>query len=109
MYKVQILTQCEHCQGKAYLPVGEAESYTGEKYTRHIACPVCNGFGQQPTWISLTDFAALLEQEQCSHQHSSFQGNLRFSQGDVWDDIHEVCHDCGADLDQPILDEYNRD
>ena len=27
MVKVQILTQCEQCNGQAYLPVGEAESY----------------------------------------------------------------------------------
>ena len=109
MIKVQILTQCEHCQGQAYLPVGEAESYSGEKYIRHISCPICNGSGAQPKWISLEVLAALLEKETCPHKHTSFQGSLRFSQGEVWDDIHEVCHDCGTNLDQPILDEYNHD
>jgi hypothetical protein len=109
MIKVQILTQCEHCQGQAYLPASEAVSYTGERYTRHRPCPCCNGSGAQPKWISLAVLAALIEKETCSHQHNSLQGSLRFSQGDVWDDIHEVCHDCGANLDQPILDEYNRD
>ena len=108
MNKVQILTQCEHCQGQAYLPVGEAESYTGEKYTRYFPCPACNGTGAQTKWISLAVLAGLLEKETCSHEHSSFQGSLRFCQSEVWDDIHEVCHDCGANLDQPILDEYNR-
>ena len=109
MIKVQILTQCEHCQGQAYLPVGEAESYAGEKYIRHRPCPTCNGSGAQPKWISLTEFSALLAEEKCSHEHTSFQGSLHFSQGEVWDDIHEVCQDCGADLEQPILDEYNRE
>lgn len=39
MIKVHILTTCNHCVGVAYLPVGEAESYTGEKYTRYQPCP----------------------------------------------------------------------
>jgi hypothetical protein len=24
---------------------------------------------------------------------------MRFSAGDVWDDNHEICNDCGASLD----------
>ncbi len=35
MVKVQILDRFEHCEGEAYLPVGEAKSYTGERYTRY--------------------------------------------------------------------------
>ncbi len=31
MTKVQILAQREHCEDQAYLPVGEAESTSGEK------------------------------------------------------------------------------
>ena len=31
MVKVQILTTCDFCEGDAYLPEGEAESYSGEK------------------------------------------------------------------------------
>ena len=100
MIKVQILTQCEHCQGQAYLPVCEDESYTGEKYIRYLPCPCCNGSGAQPKWISLAVLAALLEKETCFQQHTSFHGSLRFSAGEVWDDIHEVCCDCGAILDQ---------
>jgi hypothetical protein len=42
---------------------------------------------------------ALLEKETCPHKHASFLGSLRFSQGEVWDDIHEVCCECGTDLD----------
>ena len=33
--KVQILTQCEDCEGEAYLPAGEADSNTGETYMRY--------------------------------------------------------------------------
>jgi hypothetical protein len=25
---------------------------------------------------------------------------MRFSAGDIWDDIKEVCNDCGASLDK---------
>jgi DnaJ-class molecular chaperone len=34
MIKVQVLTQCEHCNGKAYVPIDEAENCQGHKYTR---------------------------------------------------------------------------
>ncbi len=34
MLKVHILTHCEHSDGEAYLPVGEAESYSGN----HLTC-----------------------------------------------------------------------
>ena len=34
MIKVQILTRCEHCHGQAYLPIGEAQDYQGNTYTR---------------------------------------------------------------------------
>jgi hypothetical protein len=33
MIKVQVLTQCEHCNGEAYVPIGEAEDCQGHKYT----------------------------------------------------------------------------
>jgi hypothetical protein len=36
MIKLQILIPCEHCDGSAYVPVGEAASSTGEPYIRHI-------------------------------------------------------------------------
>ena len=61
MIKVHILTTCEHCAGEAYLPVGEAETYTGEKYTRYWPCTQCQGSGRQSKWISLRAFADLLE------------------------------------------------
>jgi hypothetical protein len=34
MIKVQVLTQCKHCKGGAYLPMGEAEDSKGYKYIR---------------------------------------------------------------------------
>lgn len=61
MIQVQILTRCEHCDGEAYLPIGEAESYTGETYTRYLPCPVCQGEGKMAKWISLRALADLLE------------------------------------------------
>ena len=61
MLKVHILTCCPHCDGQAYLPIGEAESYTGEAYLRYLPCPVCQGTGNAAKWISLREFADLLE------------------------------------------------
>lgn len=60
MIKVHILTQCDHCDGEAYLPAGEAESYTGERYTRYQPCPQCEGSGKQAKWVSLQDFLEML-------------------------------------------------
>jgi hypothetical protein len=81
MIKVQVLTQCEHCNGEAYLPMGETEDYQGHKYTRYVPCPMCEGSGNQPMWASLDDFAKLLVQAHCPHDHTSYQGSLRFSAG----------------------------
>jgi DnaJ-class molecular chaperone len=100
MIKVQVLTRCEHCNGEAYMPISEAEDSQGHKYTRYVPCPECDGSGNAPKWITLEDFAKLLLQAQCPHEHTSYQGSMRFSAGDVWDDIQEVCNDCGASLDQ---------
>jgi hypothetical protein len=101
MTKVQILTTCESCNGQAYLPSGEAEDWQGKTYTRFTPCPSCEGSGLQPKWVSLAEFAILLQQEQCSHQHTSFNGGFHLTAGDVWDDLTEVCNDCGANLDRP--------
>ncbi len=103
MIKVQVLTHCEHCNGKAYVPIGEAEGYEGHKYTRYVPCPICDGSGNEPMWITLDDFAKLLRQAECPHEHTSIQGSMRFSAGEVWDDIQEVCDDCGANLEGQTL------
>jgi len=34
---------------------------------------------------------------------------MHFSAGDVWDDIEEVCDDCGANLDHLTLGDYIQD
>ena len=99
MTKVHILTPCSHCNGVAYLPHGEVLSASGEPYIRHAPCPMCEGNGMVPKWVSLQEFAALLLQLQCPHNHISYHGSLRFSQGEPWDDITEYCDDCGAKLD----------
>ena len=39
-------------------------------------------------------------QAQCPHLHTSTWGGFHFSAGEVWDDITEVCNDCGANLDE---------
>jgi hypothetical protein len=109
MLKVHILNTCSHCNGKAYLPMGEAKDSHGDKYTRHIPCPFCEGSGNEPKWISLPDFAKLIQQAICPHEHTSFHGNMHFSAGDVWDDIHEVCDDCGANLDRLTQANYIKD
>ena len=45
MVKIRVLSKCQHCDGKAYLPIGEGFDFKGESYTRHIPCPVCEGSG----------------------------------------------------------------
>ena len=65
MLKVHILTTCEHCNGVAYLPIGEGEDYEGRTYTRFAPSPICEGSGQQPKWVSLEQFAIMLVQAQC--------------------------------------------
>jgi hypothetical protein len=108
MLKVQVLAPCSHCNGKAYLPIGEGEDYQDHKYLRLIPCPFCEGSGNEPKWIDLQNFAKLMQQAACSHSHTSFQGNLHFSAGDVWDDIHEVFAHWGSKLDRLTLGEYTK-
>ncbi len=40
------------------------------------------------------------QQTHCPHLHTSFRGGFHFSSGEVWDDLTEVCDDCGANLDE---------
>lgn len=96
--KVHILDRCPHCLGKAYLSVGEAEDYKGEMYTKHKACPYCEGSGRQSRWVELPEFLLLLEQEKCLHERISSQGGFHLVAGEIYDDIKEVCADCGAEL-----------
>ena len=61
--KVQILVPCNACNGEAYVPVGQVESQMGEKYTRYLPCPQCQGSGNQVKWISLLEFGEMLSDE----------------------------------------------
>ena len=106
MTEIDIRIACTNCRGEAYIRIGEAESYSGEKYPRYQPCPVCQGSGLQSKHISLEEFAILLRQVQCKHEHTTFQGSMRFVAGDVDDDITEVCIDCGAILDGQVLGDF---
>jgi hypothetical protein len=59
MLKVRILSICTHCNDEAYVPMGEAMSSKGETYTRYAPCPMCEGSGAQPKWVSLANFDQL--------------------------------------------------
>jgi hypothetical protein len=102
MPRVHILVQCTYCNGQAYLPHREVEDANGKPYIQHKPCPSCLGSGQQERWIGLTEFALMLQEAVCPHKRSSLQGAYHFSNGEVWDDIKEVCNDCGADLDKHV-------
>jgi hypothetical protein len=100
MVKVQVLVKCEHCQAQAPVPPGGTHDDNG------IPCLDCDGSGNQAKWVTLQEFAVLLEQAKCPHKHTSYRGGMHFSAGDVWDDIEEVCIDCGANLDRQTLGDY---
>lgn len=68
MLKVHVLAPCSHCDGKAYLPMGETEDCHGHKYILHIPCLYCEGSGNEPKWINLQDFAKLMQQIVCPHE-----------------------------------------
>lgn len=59
--KVKIRTTCSFCDGEAYLPVRETVSCTDEQYTKHRRCAFRLGTGEQEQWVSLREFADLLE------------------------------------------------
>lgn len=96
--KVRVLTKCTHCDGKAYLPVGTAVNANGETYVRHLPCPICDGTGEASKWMNLEEFAVLLKQATCPHEHVSTSGDFHLAGGEVWDDILEVCSDCGESM-----------
>jgi hypothetical protein len=59
--KVHVRTTCSFCEGEAYLPVREAASCTGERFTQHRRCAYCLGSGEQENWVTLREFAVFLE------------------------------------------------
>ena len=45
-------------------------------------------------------------QARCPHLRVSYTGQFHYSNGEVWDDIREICDDCGIDLaDLPMNNE----
>jgi len=60
MVKILILTTCQDCKGRAYVPVCEETSGTGAKYIRHRRCFFCDGTGKQTHWIDLHEFTRML-------------------------------------------------
>ena len=60
MDKIQILTTCQACSGKSYIPMWEEISMAGHKYIRHNPCPACDGTGKQTHWIDLHEFTRML-------------------------------------------------
>ena len=39
-------------------------------------------------------------QTACLHHHTSRWGGFHYEGGEAWDDIREICDDCGADLSE---------
>ena len=94
--KIKILSMCLYCDGQAFLPSGIDVDSKGEKYMRFLPCPKCHGSGLSGKWINLTEFQQLLK---CPHEQVTNTGGHHFSAGEIWDDIEEVCSDCGEVLD----------
>ena len=61
MIKVRILDRCEFCDGEAYIFDRQDVDSRGETYDRYRPCEMCNGSGNQARWVSLREFADLLE------------------------------------------------
>ena len=98
MIKVHILTKCSRCEGKAYLPDREITHNSGETYLAYKPCPVCQGSGIAPAWITLNELQDLLLKETCQHGRTTIHGGMHFTEGEVWDDFQEVCDECGKVL-----------
>ena len=56
MLKVYILDRCQFCDTKAYLPVGPAFDWKGERFAHYLPCHMCQGIGERGMWISLHKF-----------------------------------------------------
>lgn len=109
MAKIHLLVPCTHCQGQAYLPAGQGINCQGEAYTRYQPCPVCQGSGEMPFWADLRTLLQLLRQEACPHERTSLYGTYHFSGGELWDDLTEICDDCGQNLSQRARSEPGED
>ena len=61
MIKVCILDRCEFCDGEAYVFVCEDVDERGQTFDRYQPCEICHGSGNRARWVSLQEFADLLE------------------------------------------------
>jgi hypothetical protein len=61
MIKVRVLDSCEFCDGEAYIFDCEDVDSRGETYDRYRPCEVCQGSGNQAKWVTLREFADLIE------------------------------------------------
>jgi RecJ-like exonuclease len=61
MIKVHVLDRCEFCEGEAYIYDCKDVDTQGEAYDRYRPCEMCNDSGNQAKWVSLREFADLLE------------------------------------------------
>ena len=61
MIKVRILDRCEFCEGEAYIYDCQDVDTQGEAYDRYRPCEMCHASGNQAKWVSLRDFADLLD------------------------------------------------
>ena len=52
MLKVHIIDRVLYCDGKAYLPEGDATDWKGETYTRYAPCHMCEGTSERGKWIA---------------------------------------------------------
>lgn len=95
MIKIGIFVECDVCHGEAYVPMGIDVDSRGKNFIRYCPCPSCGGSGMKHKVISLSEFLKLAEKEKCLHEHIVTQGGIHFDAGDVWDDEHDVCCDCG--------------
>jgi hypothetical protein len=101
MIQVHILDRCKFCDGQAYILAGEAVDADGNHYPRYVPCAYCKGSGEMDKWISLEEFADLLQKATCQHVHVSPRGQFHHSSGETWDDIEIVGSDCGEKFDYP--------
>ena len=60
--KVHIKTDCNFCNGQAYISNGKAESCSGEFYTQHKKCGYCDETGLMSRWISLLELINIMDQ-----------------------------------------------
>ena len=61
MMNVRILDRCEFCDGEAYIFDWEDVDSRGESYDRYRPCEMCQGSGNRARWVSIREFADLLE------------------------------------------------